>query len=162
GRFDLPIALGIIAANGGLDLARAARFEFAGELSLAGELRPVRGALALGLALKRAGAPRSLVLPVASADEAALVDGLAIRRATHVMRVVRPLVRGDEAEGLPPATPRASGAAPALEDLRDVRGQASAKRALEIAAAGAHSVLMIGSPGTGKSMLAQRLPGLLP
>jgi magnesium chelatase family protein len=162
GRFDLPIALGIVAAGGQLDAQRLDAFEFAGELSLAGELRPVRGALALGLALKRGGAPRALVLPAASADEAALVDGLTIHRATHLLEVVQSLLPGDAAQPLPRATAASLSVAEAPADLRDVKGQAAAKRALEIAAAGGHSLLMIGPPGTGKSMLAQRLPGLLP
>ena len=162
GRFDLPIALGIIAANGQLDAQRVAQFEFAGELSLAGELRPVRGALALGLGLKRSGATRPLVLPAASADEAALVQGLRIHRATHLLEVVQSLLPGDEAQPLPLAAAAPLALRDELADLRDVKGQAAAKRALEVAAAGGHSLLMVGPPGTGKSMLAQRLPGLLP
>ena len=162
GRFDLPIALGIIAANGQLDAQRVAQFEFAGELSLAGELRPVRGALALGLGLKRSGATRPLVLPAASADEAALVQGLRIHRATHLLEVVQSLLPSDEAQPLPLAAAAPLALRDELADLRDVKGQAAAKRALEVAAAGGHSLLMVGPPGTGKSMLAQRLPGLLP
>ena len=168
GRFDLPIALGILAASGQLDLARLACFEFAGELSLAGDLRPVRGALALGLALRRRSsqggpAPRALVLPQASACEAALVDGLVIHRAAHLLDVVAALRPGDPAgEPLPIALPPQRRRAVAPPDLREVKGQAAAKRALEIAAAGQHSLLMVGPPGTGKSMLAQRFVGLLP
>jgi magnesium chelatase family protein len=162
GRFDLPIALGILAAAGEIDAARLAQCEFAGELSLAGELRPVRGALALALALRRGAASRTLVLPAASAREAARVPELDIRSAATLLDVVQSLRPGDEAVPLPRAAAPAADAAPASPDLRDVRGQAAAKRALEIAAAGGHSLLMIGPPGTGKSMLAQRLPGLLP
>lgn len=166
GRFDLPIALGILAADGQLDAAKLAQAEFAGELSLAGELRPVRGALALALALRRAGATRRLVLPQASAEAAARAGGVQVCGARHLMDVVRAMrPDSDEApaEALPvvipppPAPPAAS-----APDLRDVRGQAAAKRALEIAAAGKHSLLMVGPPGSGKSMLAQRLGGLLP
>jgi magnesium chelatase family protein len=166
GRFDLPVALGILAAAGVLDPARLQGFEFAGELSLAGELRPVRGALALALALQRAGdGPRILVLPRASAEVAARVPGIDVRRADHLLEVVRALL--PRAEGAAPAPlPRAAAlAVPAARpapDLRDVRGQAGAKRALEIAAAGGHSLLLVGPPGVGKSMLAERLPGLLP
>jgi magnesium chelatase family protein len=168
GRFDLPIALGILAASGQIDATQLDRFEFAGELSLGGELRPVRGALAMALALGRShGHPnnpitRALVLPQASAREAALVDGLAIHGATHLLEVVGALLPAEAATPLPLARPAESLAAPALPDMRDVKGQDSAKRALEIAAAGGHSVLMLGSPGTGKSMLAQRFAGLLP
>jgi magnesium chelatase family protein len=162
GRFDLPIALGILAASGQIDAARLDAFEFAGELSLAGELRPVRGALALALALQRRGAPRTLVLPAPSAAEAALVGDLAIHAAQHLLDVVRALLPGDAAVPLPAAQPCAETIAEAGAEWRDVRGQSAAKRALEIAAAGGHSLLMVGPPGTGKSMLAQRFAGLLP
>ncbi len=162
GRFDLPIALGILAAAGSIDAARLAAHEFAGELSLAGELRPVRGALALGLAVRRAGGTRALVLPAESARAAAQVGGLDVRSATSLVQVVQALQPGDAVEPLPRAQPLLRTLAGGGPDLRDVRGQAGAKRALEIAAAGGHSLLLIGPPGTGKSMLAQRLPGILP
>jgi len=166
GRFDLPIALGILAAAGRIDAARLDDYEFAGELSLGGQLRPVHGALAMALALQRTPAttPRTLVLPQASADESALVGGLAVRGADHLLDVVRAFLPGDgaDASGLREPRPLARRATPALHDLVDVRGQSAAKRALEVAAAGQLSVLMIGPPGTGKSMLARRLAGLLP
>jgi magnesium chelatase family protein len=168
GRFDLPIALGILAAAGHIDAARLEAYEFAGELSLGGELRPVHGALAVGLALHRGATSieraRTLVLPIASADETASVGGLSVRGATHLLDVVRALLPGDaaDASGLREARPLRRASAPSLPDLRDVKGQAGAKRALEIAAAGELSLLMVGPPGTGKSMLAQRLGGLLP
>ena len=162
GRFDLPIALGILAADGQLDAARLAQYEFAGELSLAGELRPVRGALALALALGRSGTGRSLVLPAASAAEAARANGVQVHGATHLLEVVKAMLPGELAQALPVTQPPEPAALPPGPDLRDVRGQAAARRALEIAAAGGHSLLMIGPPGSGKSMLAQRLPGLLP
>jgi magnesium chelatase family protein len=161
GRFDLPIALGILAADGQIDPAALARCEFAGELSLGGELRPIRGALAIGLARRRAGATRNLVLPAASAAEAALAGGNGVLAAAHLLEVVQAL-RPVDPQPLSPATPLQRAAPAPWPDLRDVRGQAAAKRALEIAAAGAHALLMVGPPGTGKSMLAQRLPGLLP
>ena len=167
GRFDLPIALGILAASGQIDQGKLARFEFAGELSLAGDLRPVRGALAMALALRRrAGnaAPRALVLPMISAREAALVDGLEIHGANHLLDVVQALLPGDAelSQPLPIAVAQPGGTPAPAPDLRDVKGQSGAKRALEIAAAGNHSVLLMGPPGTGKSMLAQRFVGLLP
>lgn len=162
GRFDLPIALGILAAGGQLDAARLAQCEFAGELSLAGDLRPVRGALALALAVLRSGSERTLVLPQASAREAARAHRVRVCGAPHLLAVVRAMLPGDAAEPLDLAVAPAMAAATCAHDLRDVRGQAAAKRALEVAAAGEHSLLMVGPPGSGKSMLAQRLPGLLP
>ena len=167
GRFDLPIALGILAAAGQLDATRLDGFEFAGELSLGGELRPVHGALAMALALRGASpsAPRrTLVLPQESADESALVGGLAVRGAVHLLDVVRAMLPGaaGDASGLREPRPMPRRPVPPIADLADVKGQAAAKRALEIAAAGQLSLLMVGPPGTGKSMLAQRLAGLLP
>jgi magnesium chelatase family protein len=162
GRFDLPIALGILAAAGSIDPNALERFEFAGELSLAGELRPVRGALAMALAVHRAGSSRALVLPLDSAQAAARVSGLDIRSAEHLLQVVQCLQVGPDATPLPVARPLPREVAAALPDLRDVKGQSGAKRALEIAAAGAHGLLLVGPPGTGKSMLAMRLNGILP
>lgn len=168
GRFDLPIALGILAASGQIDAQRLAHAEYAGELSLAGDLRPVRGAIAMALALKRAGSTRALVLPRSSAQEAALVPGLHVHGAVHLLEVVRSLLPVEAellaalplAEAITARTPHP--AQHAAIDLREVKGQAGAKRALEVAAAGGHSVLMTGPPGTGKSMLAQCFAGLLP
>ena len=162
GRFDLPIALGILAAAGLLDSERLAGFEFAGELSLAGELRPVRGALALALALVRDVGARGLVLPAASALLAARATGARVYAAGGLAEVVQAFAPGEAAAPLARVQSTEPPAPPAGPDLRDVRGQAAAKRALEIAAAGGHSLLMVGPPGSGKSMLAQRLAGLLP
>ncbi|MBB4843218.1 magnesium chelatase family protein [Paucibacter oligotrophus] len=161
GRFDLPIALGLLAASGQIDAQRLAGLECAGELSLSGELRPVRGALAMSLALRREGLARQLLLPQASAAEAALVEQVSVLSAQHLLEVVAALQPGSQ-QALPQA--RAQAAAPPAggPDLRDIKGQAGAKRALEIAAVGEHSLLLVGPPGTGKSMLAQRLSGLLP
>jgi magnesium chelatase family protein len=165
GRFDLPIALGILAASGQIDGARLAGYEFAGELSLSGELRPVRGALAMSLALHSAGASARLVLPPGSAEEAALVPQAHVYRANHLLDVVRQFVPGEPSEpgeGWSRVVAAPKTATATYADLADVKGQAASKRALEIAAAGGHSLLLVGPPGSGKSMLAQRFAGLLP
>ncbi|MCO5978943.1 YifB family Mg chelatase-like AAA ATPase [Ideonella oryzae] len=159
-RFDLPMALGILAAQGIIDPQRLTGWEFAGELSLAGALRPVTGAVALALGARQAGVNRGLVLPADSAVLAARVPGLEVRSATHLGEVVQSLL--PQGESLPLAQPTAPVQSRVGPDLAEVRGQAAARRALEIAAAGGHSLLLIGPPGSGKSMLAQRLPGLLP
>jgi magnesium chelatase family protein len=148
-----------------IDPRRLAGIEFAGELSLAGALQPVRGALALALAARRHGATHTLVLPAGSAEEAARVPGLDVRRAEHLLQVVQWLQNppeGSPTSDLPRAAPAEEGPAPPLPDLCEVRGQIGARRALEIAAAGQHSLLLVGPPGTGKSMLAQRLASILP
>jgi magnesium chelatase family protein len=157
GRFDLPIALGVLAAQGLVPPAATAEHEFVGELSLAGDLRAIRGVLPAALAAQRAG--RALIVPAGNAAEAALARGLAAHGAEHLLEVCAHLCGRDEL-----ATVRATdaGAEPVYPDLADVRGQHGARRALEVAAAGGHSLLMVGPPGTGKSMLAQRLPGVLP
>ena len=169
GRFDLPIALGILAASGQIDTARLAGHEFAGELSLTGELRPVRGALAMALALHQGQVLTRLVLPPGSAEEAALVPDAQVYRARHLLDVVQQFLPvSADAANFPPSdgwsristTPAPTEARYA--DLSDVKGQSGAKRALEIAAAGGHSLLLSGPPGSGKSMLAQRFAGLLP
>ncbi len=169
GRFDLPIALGILAASGQIDSARLAGHEFAGELSLSGELRPVRGALAMSLALHGAQLTTRLVLPPDSAEEAALVSDAHVYRACHLLDVVRQFLPqlADAPEPEPmPGWSRVSANRQSFEmqyaDMADVKGQVAARRALEIAAAGGHSVLMMGPPGAGKSMLALRFAGLLP
>lgn len=158
GRFDLPIALGILGASGQLAANALDRAEFLGELALSGELRPINGVLPAALAARDAG--RELILPTENGPEAALVSGLVLRCADHLMEVC------EHVNGTHPLPAHVREDGPAAEpdypDLSEVRGQEHAKRALEIAAAGAHSLLLIGPPGTGKSMLANRLPGLLP
>ncbi len=157
GRFDLPIALGILAASGQLPAKRLAHCEFAGELALTGELRPIRGALAMALTAAREG--RAFVLPAGSAREAALVERATVYPARSLLEVCAHLA------GRAPLA-RCEASCTVTEDrypdLEDVRGQAHARRALEIAAAGGHSMLMVGPPGAGKTMLAERLAGILP
>jgi magnesium chelatase family protein len=163
GRFDLPIALGILAASGQIPANALAGHEFAGELSLSGELRSIRGALAMVLAA--GGMGRSFVLPASSAREAALVSEVQVLTANTLLEVCAHLTGNAALPACRSAaeqTPTGIDACGDLPDLADVRGQVQARRGLEIAAAGAHSLLFAGPPGSGKSMLASRLPGLLP
>jgi magnesium chelatase family protein len=158
GRFDLPIAIGILVASGQVPAEHLADHEFIGELALNGELRPVRGALTA--ALRCADSGRNLLVPADNADEASLVRHAGILAGTHLLEVCAHL----SGECLLSRRPGTNTEADMIDvaDLADVRGQYRARRALEIAAAGGHSMLMVGPPGAGKTMLASRLPGILP
>ena len=157
GRYDLPIALGILAATGQIPADRLADYEYAGELALTGELRPIRGALAM--TYRAAGSGRAFVLPEMNAAEAALVENATVYPARTLLQVAAHL-KGIET--IIPFCGQPQTIVPHYPDMNEVKGQEQVKRALEIAAAGGHSVLMIGPPGTGKSMLAARFPGILP
>ncbi|MHB8416880.1 MAG: YifB family Mg chelatase-like AAA ATPase [Myxococcales bacterium] len=160
--FDLPIALGILTAAGLLDPEASSARLFIGELSLTGEVRSVPGVLALAV-MARARGCTEVVVPAGNAGEAAVVRPLDVRAATHLGQVLAWLRReGDLPLRRPTADPPGARSDAARADFQDVLGQEHAKRALEIAAAGGHNVLMVGPPGAGKTMLARRLPGILP
>ncbi|MGB5275632.1 MAG: YifB family Mg chelatase-like AAA ATPase [Gammaproteobacteria bacterium] len=159
GRYDLPIALGILAASGQIKNDLLTSHEFHGELALSGNLRSINGSLPAALGAQVSG--RILVLPSMNAQEAALAEKATIKSATSLLEICQYLQRQGQLH-----TAAASTAdhhdTQRFADMSDVRGQYHARRALEIAAAGQHNMLMVGPPGTGKSMLACRLPGILP
>jgi magnesium chelatase family protein len=159
GRYDLPIAIGVMAAAGNVPLTALRGLELYGELSLSGELRSVRGLLPAALAARNAG--HTVIVPAANGAEVSLAKGLRAFAAGNLLDVCAQL-RG---EALLPAVETANPSDSGFSNgpnLSEVHGQAQARRALEVAAAGAHSLLFVGPPGTGKSMLARRLPGILP
>lgn len=158
GRFDLPIALGILAASAQIPKDQLSQFEFAGELALTGELRAIQGALPFAVAARND--QRILIIPTENSEEACLPGDVAVFPAGHLLEVCAHLT-GKKLLVQHVGSLQFGTAANTLE-LADVRGQHHAKRALEIAAAGRHSLLMSGQPGSGKTMLASRLPGLLP
>ena len=158
GRFDLAIALGLLVASGQLPADCLQHCEVLGELALSGELRPVQGVLPAALACREQ--QRSLLIPRANAAEAALVPGVHIIAAEHLLELCEHL-RGERELPAVPASAQLSDHQ-ANADLADVQGQAQAKRALIVAAAGSHNLLLFGPPGTGKTLLASRLPGILP
>ncbi|MBT8120139.1 MAG: YifB family Mg chelatase-like AAA ATPase [Gammaproteobacteria bacterium] len=158
GRYDLPIALGILAASGQIDKTPLAQYEFHGELALSGLLREVNGSLPVALAAQQNN--KKLILPIINATQAALIENTEIFAADDLLSVcqhLQGLVQLPVAQASNEENATYTGA-----DMADVRGQHHTRRALEIAAAGRHNMLMIGPPGTGKSMLASRLPGILP
>lgn len=158
GRFDLAIAIGVLAASGQIPSDRLANYEFIGELALTGAIRGVKGALPATIQTARAG--RSMIIGSDNANEAALVSEAEILSTHHLLEVCAHLC-GQQSLPLTTITTQPEHSKPE-HDLTDVRAQPHARRALEIAAAGGHSLLMVGPPGTGKTMLASRLPGILP
>jgi magnesium chelatase family protein len=155
GRFDLAIAMGILAASGQIDPLLLDRYEFLGELALTGELRPVDGVLPAALAAAEAG--RTLIVATANGPEAGLAQHADVRVGRTLLEVCAALAAHDLPKAVPADTVPAQ-----VPDLSDVRGQHMARRALEVAAAGGHHLLLLGSPGCGKTLLASRLPGILP
>jgi len=165
GSFDLPIAIGILVASGQVPDQQLGSFVWAGELSLGGKLQPIRGALSMAMSeAVRKPQPRALILPRGNGEEAAAGGKVFVGEAASLKEVARYLFNGPDAVDRRPEAPASTSASHPIGsvDMADVRGQRVARRAMEIAAAGGHNLLMLGSPGTGKSMLAERLPSILP
>ena len=158
--FDLAIAIGILTADKRLAPDQAGDWVFVGELGLDGELRPVRGVLPAAIATRRSGL-KGIVCPAGNAAEAALVDDLEVVPVANLTNAIA-FLRGKWKPGPCPAPATVLESSPEIEDMADVRGQPYARQALEVAAAGGHNLLLRGSPGCGKTMLARRLPGILP
>lgn len=159
--FDLPIALGILAASGVLPHREPPPYTIVGGLSLDGGIPPLQGLLPIAVASRRMAAS-SLMFPAANLHEAGIIDGLRLFPVRSLFDATRVLTSPAPAPAKPPPRPAAEPQAIGAEDLADVCGQVAARRALEIAAAGGHHLLLSGPPGAGKTMLARRLPGLLP
>jgi magnesium chelatase family protein len=173
--FDLPVAIGIIAEENGLARDRLMDWAIAGELSLDGSVRPIRGVLAMAMAIaSSSNSRRRLMVPRANAAEAEIVDGVHVVPVTNLREAVDAIRGRRHSRSSPPSSADLGGPAPtdviggassttaAEVDLADVRGQPAARRALEVAVAGGHNLLLIGTPGGGKTLLAQRIPGILP